>query len=106
MAQDSRNLPRPGRAAVARVLWCCLLLAGAGCRAPAARVASTKPGDHILPCSVVFARQIVEDSVVEMACHPGRACQAAVGRLGAVARAGEWPGPGETWKYYRSHQPP
>jgi cardiolipin synthase len=49
-----------------------LLLAAAGCRAPAGRFSS---GDASAPyphCSLVFARQIVEDSAIEATCHPLR----------------------------------
>jgi cardiolipin synthase len=48
------------------------LLVVLGCRTPAARFATTAPDDAWLPCSVVFARQIAEDSVVETSCHPLR----------------------------------
>lgn len=50
----------------------CLVLFMIGCRTPAARLATTTPDNSGLPCSVVFARQIVEDSAVETTCHPLR----------------------------------
>src|SRR5262249_28658261 len=53
-------------------LWAWLLLFVLGCRTPAARFAVTAPDNAWLPCSVVFANQIVEDSAVEITCHPLR----------------------------------
>ncbi len=55
-----------------RSWWPALLLLMLGCRTPAARLAVTTPDNSWLPCSVVFARQIVEDSTVEMTRHPLR----------------------------------
>lgn len=52
-----------------------MLLLLAGCQVPAARFATATPGAAILPCTVVFARQIVEDSALELTYHPWRAGQ-------------------------------
>src|SRR5437899_2297986 len=49
-----------------------VLLLPTGCRTPAARFATTAPHDARLPCSVVFAGQIAEDSAVELSYHPLR----------------------------------
>src|SRR5438552_1724948 len=66
------NPRAPGRRRTVALCWCCpyVLLLAAGCRTPAARFATTAPHDSWLPCSVVFAGQIAEDSAFELSCHP------------------------------------
>src|SRR5581483_10980468 len=49
-----------------------LLSLPTGCRTPAARFAATAPHESRLPCSLVFAGQIAEDSAVELSYHPLR----------------------------------
>src|SRR5438270_362781 len=70
----TRNAHAPARRRTATLhKWCpYVLLLAAGCRTPAAHFATTAPQDSCLPCSVVFARQIAEDSAVELSCHPLR----------------------------------
>src|SRR5438094_5290078 len=48
------------------------LLALAGCRAPAGRFSAADSASRLPFCSLVFARQIVQDSAVEMTYHPLR----------------------------------
>lgn len=59
-----------------RRLWPAFLLAG--CHVPAAHVASTSTSSNVLPCTVVLARQIVEDSAVEIVHDPWRCVQSVV----------------------------
>jgi cardiolipin synthase A/B len=55
-----------------------VLLLVAGCQAPAARFTTATAGATVLPCTVVFARQIVEDSALELTYHPWRCGQTVV----------------------------
>lgn len=55
------------RTAIGSLAWTCALLAG--CRAPAARFQAPE-GHTPSSCSYLFARQIVEDSTVEITCRP------------------------------------
>jgi cardiolipin synthase len=55
-----------------RVAAMLLLAMAVGCRAPAARFSSGDVSSPFPHCSLVFARQIVEDSAVEATFHPLR----------------------------------
>ncbi len=52
-----------------RCLWLCLL---AGCQAPPAHPAACDPDGRVPPRKVLFARQLLADSAVELAVHPLR----------------------------------
>lgn len=60
------------RAWLPRLAAPCALLLSLGCRTPAARFATTGPHESRLPCSVMFAGQIAEDSALELSYHPLR----------------------------------